>query len=314
MSRVEDYTRLSVFFGDQLVPFNQASLHVASSAVLYGLSVYTVFPVNVTSKGMAGFRLHDHYNRLVQSAHIIGIDRFASEWDEERFTSAARELIVKNEITEDVFVRATVHVNELVPGTRSRGMKTVMSMFIYPAKPIVPQDGVRLKSSVWRRIPDNAIPARAKVNGAYVNSVLAKQDALDSGYDDCILLDSQGHVCELSAANIFLVRNGVLITPSATSDILEGINRKTVLELAKDAGIPTEERTVDLTELYIADEVFACGTSAFIAPVAEVDARKIGYDAPNKITQKIAKLHTAALHGENTAHNDWLTPLTRVNN
>lgn len=303
---MSDFTKYKVYFGDRLVPFNQAQLHVASSAVLYGLSVYTVFPVNNTDKGMAVFRLSDHFRRLNESAHIIGIDEFSKQWSYDRFNDAVRDLIANNDIQDDVFVRASVHVSELVPGTRSRGMKTILSMFIYPAKPIVPTTGVRLKSSVWRRVPDNAIPARAKVNGAYVNSVLAKQDAIDSGYDDCILLDSQGHVCELSAANIFLVRDNVLITPNTTSDILEGINRKTIITLAREKGIIVEERTVDLTELYIADEAFVCGTSAFVAPVIEVDARKIGAGSDGPMTKLLAGLHTRALHGE--MHQDeWMT-------
>jgi branched-chain amino acid aminotransferase len=183
-------------------------------------------------------------------------------------------------------------------------------MFIYEAKPIVPQDGARLKTSVWRRIPDYAIPSRAKVNGAYVNSVLGKQDAIDSGYDDCIFLDASGHVCELSAANIFLVRDNILITPNSTSDLLEGINRRTVLELARSMGIKTEERSVDLTELYVADEVFASGTSAFIAPVKEVDARMIGNGATGPITKKIKAIHTRVMHGEETKYTGLLTPIS----
>ena len=172
-------------------------------------------------------------------------------------------------------MRVSVHVSEELPGTRSRGTATTLSMFVYRAEPILPLDGARLKTSVWRRIPDYAIPSRAKVNGAYVNSVLAKQDAIDAGYDDCIFLDASGHVCELSAANIFIVRGGVLITPSTASDLLEGINRDTVLQIAARLGIETCEREVDLTELYIADEVFACGTSTYVAPVKEVDARMV---------------------------------------
>ncbi len=208
-----------------------------------------------------------------------------------------------------MFVRATVHVNELVPGTRSRGLSTILSMFLYEARPIVPQDGARLKTSVWRRVPDYAIPSRAKVNGAYVNSVLAKQDAIDSGYDDCIFLDTSGHVCELSAANIFLVRNGVLITPGASSDILEGINRRTILEIARDMGIATEERTVDLTELYVADEVFACGTSTFIAFVKEVDRRVIGSGIMGPITKVLREKHAVVLHGRDEKYRDLLTKL-----
>lgn len=302
-----DYKKLKISIGDTLVPFEEATLHVASSAVLYGLSVYTVFPVNSTSLGLAAFRLHDHYRRLVESTHIIGIDQFVVEWTEKRFTNVVRKLLLANTVTEDVFVRVSVHVNDLVPGTRSKGLRPTLSMFCYPAKPILPRAGARLKTSVWRRVPDNAIPARAKVNGAYVNSVLAKQDALDSGYDDSIMLDSLGHVCELSAANIFLVRNGQLITPSTTSDILEGINRATIIELAQEACIPVVERSVDLTELYIADEVFACGTSAFVTPVIEIDARKIANGKSGAITKKLANLHYKALHGELPNRQNWLT-------
>ena len=190
-----------------MVDSDHANLAVTSSAVLYGLSVYTVFPVCLTEhKQLVTFRLPEHFKRLLESARIIGMDDFEKNWDYAKFVAAVKDLVARNEITQDVFVRATVHVNEQVPGTKSRGLKNTLSIFIYEAQPIVPQDGARLKTSVWRRIPDYSIPSRAKVNGAYVNSVLAKQDAIDSGYDDCIFLDGQGHVCELSAANIFIVR------------------------------------------------------------------------------------------------------------
>ena len=292
------------YFGDRIVPMKEASLSIASSAVLYGLSVYTVFPVCVTSRGLVAFRIEDHFKRIQDSARIIGIDTFLKEWDFERFERAVRELVAAQPIASDAFVRATVHVSEEVPGTRARGLKTVLSMFIYEAVPIVPQDGARLKTSVWRRVPDYAIPSRAKVNGAYVNSVLAKQDALDSGYDDCIFLDSDGHVCEASAANIFLVRNGVLITPDTASDILEGINRKTLIELAQEEGITVQERTVDLTELYVAEEVFLCGTSAFVAPVKEIDGRNVPLGT---LGARLRARHEALLHGTDAKHAHLLT-------
>jgi branched-chain amino acid aminotransferase len=266
--------------------------------VLYGLSVYTVFPVVLFDGKPHAFRLPEHFERLCNSAKLMGIDTFAAAWTYEQFVAAVYDLIAANTFDETVFVRATVHVDPLVPGTRSRGLSTTLSMFIYEAQPIVPQDGARLKTSVWRRVADFAIPARAKVNGAYVNSVLAKQDALDSGYDDCIFLDGAGHVCELSAANIFMVRDGVLITPGRESDILEGINRRTVLELAREMGIATEERAIDLTELYIADEVFACGTSAFVAPVIEIDRRMIGEGAQGALTERVRVAYQAMMRGE----------------
>jgi branched-chain amino acid aminotransferase len=283
------------YFNNSITPIESANLSVASSAVLYGLSVYTVFPIVIIENKTFAFRLQDHYIRLINSAKIIGIDTFEKDWDFEKFTGAVKELIQANTVNELSFIRATIHVTDLVPGTRSRGLNTTLSMFIYEANPIIPQDGARLKTSVWRRVPDSSIPSRAKVNGAYVNSVLGKQDAIDSGYDDCLFLDTQGHVCELSAANIFMVRDGVLITPSQSSDILEGINRKTVIEIAQSLNIPVVEREIDLTEIYIADELFACGTSAFIAPIVEVDKRKIG---SGPITQKIKETYANIFAGK----------------
>lgn len=285
------------FLKDSIVPITEAGLNIASSAVLYGLSVYTVFPIIVKDDNLFAFRLKDHYRRLINSAKIIGLDDISKDWPYEKFLETVSNLAKANDLKEEVFVRATIHVDELLPGTRSRGLSTSLSIFIYEATPIVPQDGMRLKTSVWRRTPDNSIPSRAKVNGAYVNSVLAKQDAIDSGYDDCIFLDVDGHVCELSAANIFLVKNNILITPDTASDLLEGINRRTVLELAKDEGLEYELRTIDLTELYTADEIFVCGTSSYLAPVKEIDARQIGDGNTGETTKKLKRLYLETLHG-----------------
>jgi branched-chain amino acid aminotransferase len=263
----------------------------------------------MTGRGRAAFRIPDHFRRLVRSARIIGIDTFEQEWDEERFCDAVASLVAANDVQEDVFVRATVHVDALVAGTRSRGLSNVMSIFLYEAAPIVPQDGARLGVSSWRRVPDMAIPSRAKVNGAYVNSVLAKQEALDGGYDDCVFLDMDGRVCESSAANIFMVRDGILITSDTLCDIFEGINRRTMLEMVSCVGIPVLERHIDLTEFFVADEVFLCGTSAFIAPVVEVSKRRIGDGTPGPITSHLRTLHDAGLHGRELLYEPYLTYL-----
>ncbi len=281
------------YFNRKIVPIGEANLSIASSAVLYGLSVYTVFYVHPDSDDYRVFRLADHFQRLRGSAKIIGLE-WPADVTFESFQKIIRELIAANKPDKPVFVRATLHADGLVPGTRARGVSTQLSAFVYTATPIMKSTGVRLKTSQWRRIPDNSIPSRAKVNGAYVNSVLAHQDALDAGYDDCIFLDQVGHVCELAAANIFMVRRGVLITPDTSSDLLEGINRRAILELAEQEGIPVHERAVDLTELYIADEVFVCGTSAFVASVAEIDGRQID-ETNNPITKKITALHGTAI-------------------
>ena len=304
------YVYPKAYFGTRIAPITEATLSITSAALLYGLSVYTVLPVTIRRDGTAiAFRLRDHYRRLVNSARIIGIDTFEPDWSEARYIDAVREVVLANEVAEDVFVRVSVHVDESLPGTRSRGMSTLLSMFVYKAESILPLDGARLKTSVWRRIPDYAIPSRAKVNGAYVNSVLAKQDAIDSGYDDCIFLDAAGHVCELSAANIFIVRDGVLITPDTASDLLEGINRSTVLLIAEDLGVPTHEREVDLTELYVADEVFACGTSTYVTPVIEVDARVVNGSTIGPVTERIRERYLAVLRGEDDAYERFITPL-----
>ncbi len=298
------------YFGSGLVPTADASLSITSAAVLYGLSVYTVLPVTMAPDGRAlAFRLGDHYRRLVNSARIIGIDTFEPAWSEDRLLEAVREVVLANEVAEEVFVRVSVHVDAQLPGTRSRGISTVVSMFVYTAEPILPLDGARLKTSVWRRIPDYAIPSRAKVNGAYVNSVLGKQDAIDSGYDDCVFLDAAGHVCELSAANIFIVRGGALVTPSTASDLLEGINRSTVLQIAERLGLPAHEREVDLTELYIADEVFACGTSTYVAPVIEVDARVVNGNTIGPVTARIREKYEAVLRGQDPDFEGFVTRL-----
>lgn len=281
------------YFNETIGLVEEAKLSVASAAVLYGLSVYTVFYVYPDKGSYRAFRLEEHFNRLRSSAKIIGLE-WPKRLDIDGFKAIVKGVIDANNPTEAVFMRVTIHADGLLPGTRSRGVSTQLSAFIYSAKPIIKPSGVRLKTSQWRRIPDNSIPSRAKVNGAYVNSVLAHQDALDAGYDDCIFLDQSGHVCELSAANIFMVRGGRLITPDTSSDLLEGINRRAIIEMAEKAGILVQERTVDLTELYIADEVFVCGTSAYVASVSEIDGRHL--PKQNPITQKIAKLHAEALH------------------
>lgn len=288
MADIHEYAYLN----KKVVSFESAHLSIASSAVLYGLSVYTVFYVVPDGKKYRAFRLDEHYKRLCSSAKIIGLN-----WPDyltyDVFCGIIKELISVNSPKKPVFVRATLHADDLAPGTRTRGVHTQLSAFVYTAKSIHKSSGVRLKTSQWRRIPDNSIPSRAKVNGAYVNSVLAHQDALDAGYDDCIFLDQSGHVCELAAANIFMVRNGVLITPDTSSDLLEGINRRAILEFAREKGISVQERAVDLTELYVADEVFICGTSAFLASVSEIDGRTI--TGTNPITKKLADHHLVML-------------------
>jgi branched-chain amino acid aminotransferase len=286
----------------KVIPFSEATLSVGSSAVLYGLSIYSVFFAKYTSDGLLVFRLKEHLTRLEQSASMIGFDSVTALLEEVPDTIKA--LLVANTPTKDQFFRVTIHADELVPGVRTRNLSLSLSIFMYEAVNILPQDKARVKTSQWRRTADTAIPARAKVNGAYVNSALAKQDALDSGYDDSLFLNQNGYVSELSAANLFLIKRGELITPDCASDILEGITRRSLIELAQQLGITVSERKVALTELYTADEVFACGTSAFVSPIVEIDKRIIGTGTPGELTQRLRSALRAAQ--EDPAHT-WIT-------
>ena len=275
-------------FDNDIIETKEANVSITSSAVLYGLSVYSVFYGHlIEDDKFLLFRLEDHLHRLRQSAKLIGF----TVPDDTIYTASLltqlRELIAKNKPTTNQFFRVTLHAVEEVPGVRTRDLKLSLSLFMYDAVNILPQDQARIKTSLWRRTADTAIPARAKVNGAYVNSALAKQDALDAGFDDCLFLNQHGYVSELSAANVFLVKNGTLITPDSSSDILEGITRRSIIELAKEAGIQVIERKVALTELYTAEEAFACGTSAFVAPIINLDGRTIGTGKAGKTTKNL---------------------------
>jgi branched-chain amino acid aminotransferase len=182
-----------------------------------------------------------------------------------------------------------------------------LSAYVYPMGEILPRSGANVCVSSWMRNPDNAIPSRAKVNGSYVNASLMKNEALLNGYDDAIAVDGHGHVAEGTVANLFIVRGGVLITPGPETDILEGITRDSLLRIAKDLNISVQERSIDRSELYIADEMFMCGSSARLTPVLSVDKRPVGSSSAGTITQKISDAYQAAQTGADTKYVGWLT-------
>ena len=292
---------------NKIIETKEAKISITSSAVLYGLSVYSVFYGKLTKEGnFLLFRVTDHLQRLKSSAKMIGFTNSDDKIDENKFLEQLQELINKNAPQTDQFFRVTLHAVEEVPGVKTSNLKLSLSLFMYDAVNILPQDQAKIKTSLWRRTADTAIPARAKVNGAYVNSALAKQDALDAGFDDCLFLNQNGYVSELSAANVFMIKNDTLITPDCASDILEGITRRSIIELAKESGIEVIERKVALTELYTADEVFACGTSAFVSPIVNVDGRIIASGKPGHHTIELKdKLKKTQLDKSS----NWVTEL-----
>ena len=303
-----DYKKTSVYFRDQWVPFNEANLSIASSPVLYGLSVYTVFNAiwNEDKKELNVFRLKDHYNRLCNSASIMDFENFEDRYSYEEFEKMMKELLHKNKVQENALVRVTLFIDELVAGTKINGLKNSMSAYVYPMGEILPKSGVNVCVSSWTRASDNMIPARAKVNGQYVNASLMKNEALQNGYDEAIALDASGHVSEGTVANLFIIRDGKLITPDMATDILEGITRSSIIEIANELGIEHEQRTIDRTELYIADEAFMCGSSANVTPILSIDKRKVGNGKIGKITKMISDEYSKIQKGENSRFAKWI--------
>ncbi len=302
-----DYQKADVFFRDDFVPFDQANVSIASSPVLYGLSVYTVFNVSWDGERLVIFRLKDHYQRLCNSAQILGFDSFSKQWTWEKFEQTVHEILKRNNIQETVLVRCSIFIDELAAGTKIHGLKNSFSAYIYPFGQILPKDGVNLCISSWVRNMDNSIPAKAKINGSYVNASLMKNEALLNGYDDAIALDHNGHVAESTVANLFIVRDGKLITPDTSTDILEGITRDSLLEVAPGLGFEVEERSIDRTELYKSSEAFICGSSAKITPVLSIDKRLVGNGQPGPITQELIKTYDQLLLGKNEKFAKWAT-------
>lgn len=304
-----NYQDQQAYLRDSFLPFSEANLSIASSPVLYGLSIYTVFMVSwdEAKRQRHIFRLREHYDRLVNSARIMDFHSFAEQWPFARFKAMALELISRNDVREDALVRVTVFIDELIAGTRIHGLTNSLSAYIYPMGELLPLAGIHACVSSWVRNADNAIPAKAKVNGSYVNASLMKNEALLNGYDEAIALDHHGHVAEATVANIFIVRNGVLATPDTSTDILEGITRDSLLQLASSLGIACEERSIDRTELYKADEVFICGSSARVTPVLSIDKRPVANGIPGAITKRLQTAYATAARGGNRDFAGWCT-------
>lgn len=304
-----DFTQTQVYFRDNFVPFAEANLSITSSPILYGLCVYTVCGAawNPKTKQLQLFRIKDHYQRLLGSAKIMDFHSFEQEWPQERFAQMIVELLQRNHIQEDVLVRASVFIDELAAGTHIHDLKNSLSAYVQPMGQVFPKDGIHACVSSWQRTADNAIPSRAKVNGSYANASLMKNEALLNGYDEAIAVDDRGHVAEGTIANIFLVREDTLITPDRATDILEGITRDTVIRLAEHLQIPVVERSIDRSELYLADEIFISGSSANILPVLSVDRRPVNGQKSGVITKRIMAELKKIQRGQNQTFADWLT-------
>lgn len=311
MNKRLDLQKSTAYQRGQLVPFEQAQVSIASSPVLYGLAIYTVFSANwnENNQQLYAFRLKDHYTRLVRSARIMDFDDFAKRFSYAEFEELMLELLQRNQVREDCLVRAAVYIDELAAGTRIHGLSNDFAAYVYPLGEILKRSGIHACISSWTRTADNMIPSRAKLNGSYINASLMKNEALRNGFDEAIALDTNGHITEGTVANIFIVRGGRLFTPDTSTDILEGITRNTVMELAHTLGLTVTERPIDRTEIYGADEALFVGSSAKITPILSVDHRPIGDGAAGPVTKRLAERYDALQHGHLTLHKDWLTAI-----
>ncbi|MEW5941238.1 MAG: branched-chain amino acid transaminase, partial [Chloroflexota bacterium] len=275
------------YFEGKIVPMSEAKVSVATHAFNYGTAVFGGMRGywNEEQKRLFVFRPWDHFHRLLHSARLINIE---SQYDEETLIQLMMDVLRANNWRCDVYIRPMFYKSDTGIGVRLHDLKNELTIWTVPFQKYVKNDtNAHVTISSWRRIDDNMIPARGKVSGAYVNSALVKTDATLAGFDEALVLDQTGHVSEGSAMNVFMVRNGVVVTPPVTDNILEGITRRSIIELLKqEMGLDVVERSIDRTELPIAEEFFMTGTAAQVVAITKVDHRPIGKGVMGPVVAK----------------------------
>ncbi len=298
------------FFRGEIVPFEQATVSIMTHALNYGTGVFGGLRGywNEEEEQLFIFRPHDHFKRLIQSAHIM---RMKVKHTPEALTDILAELLRKEQYREICYIRPLVYKSQEVIGVRLHDIEDDITIFAIPfGRYISNEEGIHVCFSAWRRIDDNAIPARGKVTGAYANSALIKSDAILAGYDEALVLNENGHVSEASAANVFMVRKGVVYTPPVNANVLEGIVRRSIIELMrKELGLKVIEREIDRTEIYICDELFLCGTGVQIAAITQIEHRPIGDGAMGTVTKQVRDLFFDVVAGRVAAYRHWLHPV-----
>jgi branched-chain amino acid aminotransferase len=297
-----------VFLNGEFIPADQARVGVMTHALSYGTGCFEGIRGywNENEQETYIFRAREHFERLHRSCRIMNIDL---PYSVEYLVEISAELVRRNRLRENCYLRPFAYKSDEIIGVRLHDLHDHFSLFAVPMGDYVSTTGLRAGVSSWRRVDDNMIPARAKISGSYVNSALAKTEALKNGFDEAIMLTAEGHVSEGSAENIFLVIGNQLVTPPETENILPGITRDTIIELARHyMGRATKERVIDRTELYCAEEIVLTGTGAQIAPVIEVDHRPIGNGRVGPITTEIQQLYLRVVRGEEPDFKHWCTP------
>jgi branched-chain amino acid aminotransferase len=299
------------YFEGQIVPFENATVSIMTHALNYGTAVFGGLRGywNSDEEQLYLFRPMDHFERFLQSAGLL---RMELPHTPESLTEILRQLIQAEGYQTNCYVRPLAYKSSEMIGVKLHGVDDEISMFAIPFGSYVDdkEEGMHVGFSAWRRVDDNAIPARGKIAGSYANSALIKSDALLAGYDEALVLTQDGHLSESSAANLFIVRRGQLITPAVNGDVLEGITRRTVIELAREElGLTVVERAIDRTEVYVADEMFMCGTGVQIAAVTQVEHRNIGTGKMGEVTRGLSNVFYDVVTGRNAKYRHFLSPV-----
>ena len=292
----------TAYFQNKFVPFKEANISIATHALHYGTGAFgglRGLPNPENPEQILLFRLDRHCSRLSDSAKLLNYDLPA-----DKIQQLIIDFVKKNKPDKPFYIRPFVYTSDL--GIAPRLHKIEKDFFIYGIElgDYLPPEGISCRISSWYRQEDRSLPLRGKISGAYITSSLAKTEAVESGFDEAILMNSQGKICEASGMNIFMVRNNKLITPGFNQDILEGITRDSVLTIAKDMGIETEERAIDRTELLVADEVFLSGTAAKITPVKRIESYQLSSNRP--VTEKLKDKLTAITKNQEPKYQNWI--------
>ncbi len=299
-----------VYFDGDFVRYHDVRIGPMTHALHYGTGCFEGIRAywNPEREQLFLLQAPAHYQRLERSARIL---RMELPHTTAELVELTVELLRRNGYREDAYVRPLLYVSAEQIGVKLHDLPQSFLIYTAPMGDYVDTEtGIRCMVSSWRRISDSSMPARAKVTGAYVNSALAKSEALEHGFDEAIVLTHDGHVAEGSAENLFLYRNGQFVTPPVTDDILEGVTRGLLISfIREELGVPVVERSIDRTELYACQELFLCGTGAQISPVVEVDHRQVGDGRVGELTGRLQALYFAAVRGEDPKYQDWTIPV-----
>src|SRR4051812_11706750 len=304
-----DLDSLTCYFEGRYVPMRDAKVSVMTHAFMYGTATFEGIRAywNEEQGKLYGLKIRDHVERIRQSCRILLMENVPSV---DELTRLIVETVRRNGFREDAYIRPSFYKSTRAIGVRLHHLDNELYIIAFPFGNYVDTEaGIRVMTSSWRRNADEALPARGKIVGGYVNMAFQKSEAEMNGYDEAVVLTADGHVNEASAANLFIVRDGVAMTPPVNDDILEGVTRKAMLELLANEKIPVEVRSIDRSELYIADEMFLCGTGVQISPVIEIDQRPIGSGQIGPIGKLIRDRYFDAVRGRLPEYAHWLTEI-----